>query len=106
MRYLLLVLVILTVPAFAQEEGEQTEGVVVDTSEQDSIELANLKIDLIIQRLATLQAKSNWLDREQRLLQKEDQEWQADRARLIIELTEKFGCTSTYDLNTRRCSGE
>lgn len=94
MRHLLLVLAILATPAFAQEE------------EVDSTEVVNLKIDLITQRLATLQAKANWLDREQRLLQKEDREWQADRARLIIELTEKFDCTSTYDLNSRGCSGE
>lgn len=85
---------------YAQEEQEE---VVLDECQE---EIVDLKIDLLLQRRATLRAKANWIDREQRILQREDAEWQNDRSKLVTELTEIFKCESTYDLNNRRCAGE
>lgn len=101
MKLTLIILVLFATVTFAQEQEEEALPV---TPEQEQI--AGLKIDLLLQRRATLQAKATWLDREQRIIQSEDVKWRADQVELAEELAETFQCEGTYDLDTRMCSEE
>jgi hypothetical protein len=99
---LTLILLLLFVPlAYGQEEEIPSEA---PTAEQQ--EIAGLKIDLLLQRRATLQAKATWLDREQRIIQSEDVQWRADQKKLAEELAETFRCEGAYSLEKRACSEE
>jgi hypothetical protein len=60
-------------------------------------------VQLIVQRLATMQAKANWLAREQTLLEVEQIRWQADRDRLGAELAALYGCEGDFDLEKLKC---
>ena len=90
------------VPAFSQVE--RIDG---DEPEIASLraEIATLKADLLVQRLATLQAKANWLDRERLLMASEERALIADRERVAGEIAESLGCESGYDLAVRACVG-
>ena len=66
-------------------------------------EIATLKTDLLVQRLATLQAKANWLDRERLLMASEERALLADRERVAGEIAESLGCENGYDLVARAC---
>jgi len=89
----------------AQEVQEVEVEVEEEQLSKDAIEAAGLKIDLLIQQAATIQAKANWFDREKRLLEQEQKDWQQARQALIAELTKMFKCENTYDLDKRQCTG-
>ena len=61
----------------------------------------DLKIDLLISRKATLQAKSDWLNSEQRILRAEIAAWEEYRENLQEEFNGKFRCS--YDLDEKSC---
>lgn len=87
-------------PALAQVvDGEESEIASLKA------EVATLKADLLVQRLATLQAKANWLDRERLLMASEERDLLADRERVAGEIAESLGCESGYDLVARACTG-
>ncbi len=83
----------------------QVERVDGEESEIASLlaEIAALKADLLVQRLATLQAKANWLDRERLLMASEERDLLADRERVAGEIAESLGCENGYDLMARAC---
>lgn len=102
MASLALSLLFFAAPAFPQVER-------VDGTEDTEIaslraEIATLKVDLLVQRLATLQAKANWLDRERLLMASEERDLLADRERVAGEIAESLGCESGYDLAARACN--
>jgi hypothetical protein len=105
MRAVLLVAFLVAAPALAQVErvdGEESETETEIASLR--AEIATLKADLLVQRLATLQAKANWLDRERLLMASEERALLADRERVAGEIAESLGCEGGYDLTVRACS--
>ena len=100
---LFLVAFLAATPALAQVErvdGEESEIAGLRA------EIATLKADLLVQRLATLQAKANWLDRERLLMASEERALLADRERVAGEIAESLGCENGYDLVARACTPE
>ena len=100
------IVLFLAAPALAQVERVET----VATEEAADVaslkaEIATLKADLLVQRLATLQAKANWLDRERLLMASEERALLADRERVAGEIAESLGCENGYDLAARACKG-
>lgn len=72
-------------------------GVVLITAE----EVAGLRLDLLLQRKITLQARSDLIAAEQKLLQVEIEVWGKDREAVQRRLNQDFGCE--YDLDARTC---
>ncbi len=92
----LVVMLLIVAPVFAQEATTED----VDALKQD---LVNNKVALLAQRIATVQAKANWLDRERILLQQEQTLLQVDIAKVADEIAEILGCEAGYDLQKRAC---
>ncbi len=100
MKTLMIFVVMLLVtiaPVFAQEAEEEKDA---DAITQ---ELVDHKVALLAQRVATVQAKANWLDRERVLLQQEQVQLNADFQRVSEEIAELLGCEAGYDLQKRAC---
>lgn len=86
-------------PILAEEE-------VVEPS-ADVQKIVQLELSLLAQRFATIQAKTQWLDREQRLLQREAAQWEADRDELVIELGDLLQCGELgFNSKTLKCNTE
>ena len=99
--------VLFAAPAWPQVESVgESATTAVDEIASLKAEIATLKADLLVQRLATLQAKANWLDRERLLMASEERALLADRERVAGEIAELLGCENGYDLAARACMQE
>jgi len=63
---------------------------------------ADAVLDVLLERKKALQARSDWLSAEQRLLQKEIAEWEQERTNLQEKLDRDFACS--YDMDRRGCN--
>lgn len=81
-------------------------GATVMAQSDEEKEVANLKIDLLHQRYATIQAKANWLAREQVILVAENQELERTKKELKTELSKLYKCKKGFDLTVRKCVEE
>ncbi len=95
---ILIVMLLMVVPVFAQEVTESEEDVAALKQE-----LVDGKVALLAQRIATVQAKANWLDREGILLRQEQAQLQSDLQTVADEIAEILGCEAGYDLETKAC---
>ena len=95
----LLLLGSLSLLAQDQERGIPIEKLMPAISKLP--ETVELKLDLIVQRRATLQARSDWLDTEKTLLTLEIQRHNETIDRLQAELSAQFKCD--FDLDRRQC---
>lgn len=65
-------------------------------------EIANLKLDLLIQTKATLQERTDRLAAENRLLQNDVSAFRSRVEAIQAEMNRLFGCN--YDLDARQCA--
>ncbi len=84
--------VLLSQPVLSEETKEKV---------QVSPETAILKLDLLAQRRATLQAKTDWLAAEQLILKAEISAYQEGVKKAQAEMNQVFGCE--FDLDKRAC---
>jgi len=93
-------ILLLFAPFIMAQEVEEVSTVEEVSSLQK--EIRKLKVDVLIQQMATLQAKATWLDRERMILAFEEQKWNAEKARLEKELGAE--CESgIYLFDKRKC---
>ncbi len=87
--------------AVGQDKGGPAEG---GPSAEAAKDKASLKLDLLTQQRATIQAKSDWIRSEQNLLSLMMDIWDSAAKNLQSEMNSLYGCF--YDMDARKCAPE
>src|SRR3990167_9662382 len=93
----LALLLILTLPAIAQEKLPPAAGVAL----MDHKKIANLQLDLILEQRKVLEVTADWLRAEQKVLNEKISAWENSRTALQEHLNKTFGCE--FDMDIRAC---
>lgn len=91
------VVLLLSVPVFAQDELEAPDPRIETLTAQTE----DLQLDLLVGRLDRIQIKENWLASERARLSLEREQWNRDAAALRDAISARRGCR--FNLETRAC---
>ena len=93
----LALLLILALPAIAQEKLPPAAGVAL----MDHKKVANLQLDMLLEQRKVLEVTADWLRAEQKVLSEKISAWDNSRTALQKHLDETFGCS--FDMDARAC---